>query len=147
MAEDVLSAPHTLEFPYTRSVGPVIGAFLDALAERRLLGARTRAGRVIVPPTEYDPDTGEDIADLVEVASSGVVTTWSWQREPREGQVFFRPFAWALIKLDGADTAMLHVVDAGSPEAMRTGMRVQVRWAGELQGDLSDIECFVPVDG
>jgi uncharacterized OB-fold protein len=41
---------------------------------------------------------------------------------------------------------MLHVVDAGSPDAMASGMRVTARWrpAGERVGRMQDIECFVP---
>ena len=35
---EVLRAPHVLEYPYVRSVGPVIGAFLTGLREGRILG-------------------------------------------------------------------------------------------------------------
>ena len=55
-----------------------------------------------------------------------------------------RPFAFALIKLDGADTAMLHAVDAGDASRMATGMRVQPRWAAESKGSILDLECFEP---
>ena len=73
------------------------------------------------PPFEYDPVTFAPPAELVEVGSEGSVTSWSWMPEPLEGQPLAHPFAWALIRLDGADTAMLHAVDAGSAGAMRTG--------------------------
>ena len=53
-----------------------------------------------------------------------------------------RPFAFALVKLDGADTAMLHVVDANGEALMRTGMRVRARWREERIGAITDIECF-----
>jgi uncharacterized OB-fold protein len=53
-----------------------------------------------------------------------------------------KPFAWALIKLDGADTSMLHAVDAGSEKSMKTGMRVRARWRSERDGRIQDIECF-----
>jgi uncharacterized OB-fold protein len=46
--------------------------------------------------------------------------------------------------MDGADTALLHVVDAGAPEAMATGMHVRIRWAGERDGSITDIVCFEP---
>jgi uncharacterized OB-fold protein len=147
---DVLRAPHVLEYPYVRSVGPVIGAFLTGLRDGRILGARSQspegAPTVVVPPTEYDPVTGRDVGELVEVGPSGVVTTWAWASAPRKDQPLDRPFAWALVRLDGADTAMLHAVDAGSPEVMASGMRVTARWraAGERVGRLQDIECFVP---
>ena len=84
---DVLRAPHVLEYPYSRSVGPVIGAFLTGLREGRILGASSRDAQgkatVIVPPTEYDPITGADVGDMVEVGPSGVVTTWSWAAPAR----------------------------------------------------------------
>ena len=138
-----LSAPYVLEYTYRRSVGPVIGRFLGALKDRRIEGVRTRAGKVLVPPAEYDPETGESVLDeTVEVGPSGVVTTWAWVMEPRRGQPLDRPFAWALVKLDGADTCMLHAVDAGSPENMATGMRVTPRWRAERAGEIQDIVCF-----
>jgi uncharacterized OB-fold protein len=72
------------------------------------------------------------------------VTTWSWQAEPIDGHPLDRPFAWALIALDGSSSEMLHAVDAGSPEAMRTGMRVRARWAAERGTGITDIACFEP---
>ncbi len=147
---EVLRAPHVLEYPYVRSVGPVIGAFLTGLRDGRILGAQSRDAQgkatVIVPPTEYDPVTSADVGALVEVGQSGVVTTWSWAPEPKKDQPLDRPFAWVLVRLDGATTAMLHVVDAGSLDAMSSGMRVTARWrpAAERVGRVQDIECFVP---
>jgi uncharacterized OB-fold protein len=138
-----LVATHVLEYPYTRSVGPVIGRFLAGLKEGRIEGVRAADGRVLVPPTEYDPDTGEAVADeWVEVGPVGEVMTWAWLAEPRSNNPLDRAFAWALIKLDGADTALLHVVDAGDESAMRTGMRVRARFREEREGVITDIEAF-----
>lgn len=141
---DVLSAPHVLEYPYTRSVGPIIGRFLAGLKERRIEGIRAGDGRVIVPPLEYDPETSEPLDEFVEVGQAGTVTTWAWVPEPRRYHPLDRPFAWALIRLDGADTDLLHAVAAGSESAMRTGMRVRARWREQTQGEIKDIECFEP---
>ncbi|MHB8341673.1 MAG: Zn-ribbon domain-containing OB-fold protein [Mycobacteriales bacterium] len=144
-ATDVLLAPHVLDYSYTRSTGPVLGAFLTGLRERRVLGSRCPDGRVLVPPQEYDPRTAEatDPA-LVPVAAEGTVTSWSWNPRPRPGQPLDRAFAWVLVRLDGADTALLHGCDSGSPDLVRTGMRVRVRWAEEPTGSIHDIACFVP---
>ena len=144
---EVLTADHVLEYPYKRSLGPVIGRFFTGLKARRIEGVRTTTGRVIVPPTEYDPDTSESLTEFVEVGQSGVVTTWAWVAEPRPNHPLSRPFAWALVRLDGADTAILHAVDAGDEAKMRTGMRVRVRWKPETEGDIHDIECFEPEAG
>jgi uncharacterized OB-fold protein len=144
--EPPLSAPLTLSFDYTRSVGPTLGKFFTALRQRRILGVRGSDGRVHVPPAEYDPVTYEPLAEMVPVATVGTVQSWTWQPEPLAGQPLDRPFAWALIKLDGADTALLHAVDvgAGGPSAISTGSRVHVHWVDEPVGAITDIAYFVP---
>ncbi|MGX1972101.1 Zn-ribbon domain-containing OB-fold protein [Streptomyces kronopolitis] len=144
---EVLTAPLVVEFPFTRSLGPVQSAFLTGLRERTVLGVRTGDGRVVVPPAEYDPVTAEELRELVEVGSGGTVTTWAWNPVPRRGQPLTTPFAWVLVRLDGADTALLHALDATGPDAVRTGMRVRVRWAAARTGAITDIACFVPDDG
>lgn len=143
--EDVLTSAHVLEYPYSRSVGPVLGAFFTGLREGRILGATASHG-VVVPPTEYDPVTAEPTGDLVEVGPGGTVETWAWVGEPAPQHPLDHPFAWALVRLDGAATAMLHVVDAGSPEAMATGMRVEAELLPESErvGRVQDIRAFVP---
>jgi uncharacterized OB-fold protein len=141
-----LSAPLVIGFDYTRSLGPVLGRFMAGLRDRRVLGSRTADGRVHVPPLEYDPVTHEPVTDLVEVRPAGTVVSWTWTSRPLAGQPLDRPFGWALIRLDGADTAMLHAVDVGEPGRMRTGMRVRARWAAERAGHIHDIECFEPGD-
>jgi uncharacterized OB-fold protein len=142
--EEPLRAPLEIGFDYTRSLGPVLGEFMTALAGRRILGARGADGRVHAPPFEYDPVTFAPPDGLVEVGPEGTVTSWTWAAEPLEGQPLTHPFAWALIRLDGADTAMLHAVDAGSPAAMATGMRVRARWVAHTAGHIRDIACFEP---
>ncbi|HEY0448065.1 Zn-ribbon domain-containing OB-fold protein [Actinophytocola sp.] len=138
-----LSAPLDIGFDYTRSLGPTLSRFVTGLAQRRILGARGTDGRVHVPPPEYDPATGEPLTDLVEVAHTGTVTTWCAQPEPLAGQPLQRPFHWAMIKLDGADTPMLHAVDA---HETHTGMRVRARWADTQGNGIRDIACFAPID-
>ncbi|MEV6315192.1 OB-fold domain-containing protein [Streptomyces sp. NPDC051776] len=143
-APEVLRAQLVVEFPFTRSLGPVQSAFLTGLRERIVLGARTGDGRVLVPPVEYDPVTADELRDLVEVGTTGTVTTWAWNPAPRPNQPLSTPFAWVLVRLDGAGTALLHALDVPGPEAVRTGLRVRVRWAAERTGAITDIACFEP---
>ena len=134
----------TLEFPYRRSLGPVVGAFFTALRDGKVIGTKTKAGRVLVPPLEYDPDTGEAVElGFVDVSDTGVVEHAAWVDEPLRKHPLDRPFAWALVRLDGADTALLHALDAPRDQAV-TGARVKIRWRDERQGHITDIECFEP---
>lgn len=145
-SSDILSADLIIEYPFQRTTGPVIGAFLTGLREKLLIGSVAEDGRVIVPPAEFDPVSGEDLIDLVEVGPAGIVETWAWVTEPHDKHPLDRPFAWAQIRPDGADTAMLGVVDGESIDAMSTGMTVRPVWADEREGRITDLTHWIPTD-
>jgi uncharacterized OB-fold protein len=140
-----LHAPMKVEFDYTRSLGPVLSQFMTGLRRRQVTGGVLSDGTVVVPPPEYDPTTHQPVTEIVAVGDEGVVRTWSWVAEPVMDQPLDKPFAFALIQLDGADAPLLHAVDVDSPADMETGMRVKVRWAAETVGVITDIACFEPV--
>ena len=139
-----LSAPMVHEYPFTRTTGAVIGAFMTGLREGMILGARRPDGSVLVPPTEYDPVTSVSLRELVEVGQAGEVVTWTWVDPPRPQAPWPEPHALAQILLDGADTPLLHAVLVPSPGDMAVGMRVEARWRTEREGHIHDIEGFVP---
>jgi uncharacterized OB-fold protein len=133
----------TLEFPYTRTTGPVVGPFLTGLRDGKILGGRC-GDRVLCPPLEFDPDTGASIEpDFVEVGPGGTVVSWTWVATPTVKHPFDHPFAFALISLDGADTPLVHAIDAGSIDAMSTGMRVKAQYRDDRRGAITDVY-FVP---
>src|SRR6476620_11361692 len=118
MAPPTPHAPMKVEFDYTRSLGPVLSRFMSGLRDHQVSGGVLADGTVVVPPPEYDPVTMAPVAELVAVGDEGVVQTWSWVPEPVMDQPLDKPFAFALIQLDGADTPLLHAVNVASPEEM-----------------------------
>ncbi len=139
---EILHQAFELGFTYTRSTGPVVGRFLTGLRDHKILGIRASDGRVVVPPMEYDPDTAEALSEFVEVGQEGEIVSWAWVRAPREAHPMSEPFAWAMIRLDGADVPMVHCVAAASEDELSTGARVRAVWADETTGFISDIRCF-----
>ena len=138
---------HVLEYPggYTRSVGTAISRYLTGLRDGKIIGVRIGDGRVMVPPTEYDPETGAALDEYVEVGPAGTVVSWTWVREPRDGKHHLtKPFAFALVRPDGADIPMVHVVDVASADEMAVGMRVMPRWAPERVGYVTDLNAWIP---
>jgi uncharacterized OB-fold protein len=136
-----LSAPYTIEFPFERTVGPKIGAFLGGLREARLYGVQTARG-VLCPPLEFDPQTGAETGELVPLEATGSVTSWTWV-PARPDDPLPHDFAWALIAIDGTVGSLFHAVDVGGEfTRMAIGMRVRARWRPERVGHLRDIECF-----
>lgn len=142
--EQRLEAEFELGFTYSRSLGPVIGTCFAAFAQKRFLGMRRSDGSVLFPPLEYDPDTAEALSEWVELGSSGVVEGFCWVKQPREKHGELAPFAWALIKLDGADTPFLHKLRVGEEQSVHVGLRVKPVWIAEPLGDITDIAAFVP---
>ena len=95
---------------------------MTGLTEQRILGIRS-GDQVLVPPLEWDPQTGAelDVDSMVEVGPAGTVESWTWVPDPSEQHPLDHPFAFAMIRLDGASTPLLHAVDAGSPGALSVG--------------------------
>ena len=138
-----MAATWKLEFPYRRSVGPVIGAFLAGLRDR---GRRRphRGGRVLVPPLEYDPETGEAVGDEVEVGSAGSSST-------RPGSpsrcATIRSTARSRGRWCGSTVPTPRCCTRSTRDRRRRrspGTRVRIRWADETDGQITDIECFEP---
>jgi uncharacterized OB-fold protein len=144
---EILQAEHVLAYDYRRSLGDVLSGFFTALRDRRLVGTRTASGRVLAPPMEHDPDTGEATSGSVDVGPGGRITSWCWVSRPLPSHPLDHPFAFALIRLDGADSDLLHTVDVAAASQLRSGLRVVPRWRAETVGEIRDIECFVPEAG
>ena len=108
-------APLVLSYPYKRTMGPTMSRFLIGLRDQRIEGTVGSDGTIYVPPAEFDPITGQALSEWRTVADEGTVLSWSWQPTVDDASPLSQPFAWALIKLDGADTPLLHAVEVVDP--------------------------------
>jgi uncharacterized OB-fold protein len=139
----------TMEFPYKHSTGETIGRFLAGLRDqRRIWGQRVAGQGVVVPPLGYSEADGSAGGEWVAVANAGVVTAVAVVHEAVEGlHPAPAPFAFVLVKLDGADTALPHIATEGL-DRLRVGARVEAVWKpdGERIGSIRDIAGFRPVD-
>lgn len=138
-----LRAQYRLEYPYRRNTGPLLGAFFAALRSGRLMGARLSNKRVLGTPTEYDPDTGDAVTELSNIGPGGEVETYAYVAEPRADHPTKRPFAFALIRPDGAETALTSIIEVDDAAVLRVGLRVTARFRPEGFGDVRDLY-FVP---
>ncbi len=81
---------------------------------------------------------------------TGVLTNFTYtiwaisERRPRQSKNIKMI---GLVKLDGADSAMLLPILEIEPENLKIGMKVQVVWSEKLQGQPTDIKGFKPIGG
>ena len=133
------------EFPYKHSTGETIGRFLAGLKEQKTIWGQRVAGQgVVVPPTGYSEVDASPGGEWVAVKDTGVVTAVAVVHQPIAGlHPFSTPFAFVLVRLDGADTALAHVVQHDL-ERLRVGAGVEAVWAPDDQrhGSIRDIACF-----
>jgi len=142
-------ADWTMEFPYKHSTGETIGRFLAGLKDqRRIWGQRVSGQGVVVPPVGYSETDAAEGGEWVAVANTGAVTAVAVVHDAVEGlHPAPAPFAFVLVKLDGADTALPHIVTEGL-DRLRVGSRVEAVWKpdGERIGSIRDIAGFRPID-
>jgi uncharacterized OB-fold protein len=138
-----------MEFPYKHSTGETVGRFLAGLKEQKTIWGRRVAGLgVVVPPMDYSEADGSPAGEWVAVQDTGTVTAAAIVREPIERlHPFSEPFAYVLVKLDGADTAMAHVAK-GDLARLKVGARVRAEWAPDeaRSGTVRDIAHFALLD-
>lgn len=143
--EEPMHQEFVMEFPYRHSTGESIGRFLAGLKEQKKIWGQRVAGQgVVVPPHGYSEIDGSPAGEWVEVKDAGVVTAVAVvHRSIERLHPFPAPFAFVLVRLDGADTALAHVVRDGL-DRLRVGSRVQAVWRADEErvGSIRDIECF-----
>ena len=136
-----------MALPYTYFAGETGSRFLTALRDqKKILAQKAATGRVVIPPRKYDDRTLEPLGDAwVEVGPAGEVAGWTVIRyaEPSY-QPKTPPYILALVKLDGADTPIPHLVEGVDPSKMKKGMRVKAVFADARKASILDIDHFEP---
>ena len=144
-----------LSLPYAWTLGPTNTRFFQGLTEGKIFGTRCPCcGRVLVPARKFCARCFVDTDEWVEVSGTGTLQTFTLVNYAYMGQPATPPYICALIKLDGADTALAHYIGGVNPgnleevlQKIKIGMRVKACWNEERQGTIFDIKYFEPSDG
>lgn len=127
-----------INLPYRYTAGEFHKAFLHGLAEQRIVGSRCAdCTTLAVPARPFCPNCSARNTDIVDMASEAELV--SWTTVTRLGI----PRTFGLVRVAGADTVMLHFVEAGG-RSLVEGLRLVPRWASDAVADITAIEAFVP---
>jgi len=136
-----------LALPYSYFAGRVGSKFLTTIRdEKKIMGIRCeKCNKVFVPPRQTCDVCSEDIREnWVDVANSGAVTNFTVVRYADKHLPRKPPYVLAMIKLDGADTSLVHVVEGVNVEKVKVGLKVQAVFAKETTSTILDIDHFEP---
>lgn len=138
-----------LALPYTYFAGRVGSAFLTTLRDKKqIMAVRCNTcSKVFVPPRQTCERCLEDIRNnWVELPGTGEVVNFTVVREQDKHLQKKVPYILGLIKLDGADTPLAHIVEGIAPEKMTEGLRVRPVFANESPSTIMEIDHFEPVE-
>jgi uncharacterized protein len=136
----------SVSFRYTPGVGNT--AFFEALRDRGVfLGSRCDdCGVTYLPARIFCERCLAELEPSVECGPEGELLSWTLVRVDVDDHPLDRPVTYGLVRMDGADTVLLHrLVDVD--EGPSIGMRVRAVLATEREGSILDVEGFSPAGG
>ena len=134
----------SVSFRYTPGVGNT--AFFEALRDRGVfLGSRCDdCGVTYLPARIFCERCLAELEPSVECGPEGELLSWTLVRVDVDDHPLDRPVTYGLVRMDGADTVLLHrLVDVD--DDLSIGMRVRAVLATEREGSILDVEGFSPV--
>lgn len=139
------------EFPVRHRYTPGVAgtAFFTALRDRGvLLGSRCEAcSYTYVPARLFCERCFAELAADAEVGPGGELVSFTIGFVGLEGEPLEDPETIGLVRLDGADSGLVHrVLDADEPLEIGERVEVVLRPEGEREGTILDIQGFRSAD-
>jgi 3-keto-5-aminohexanoate cleavage enzyme len=145
--EDSYVVEGKMALPYSYFAGRVGSKFITTIRDqKKIMGVKCpTCNMVYLPPRQVCDKDFTDIRDKwVDVSNTGTVTNFTVVRYDDKHLPRKAPFVLAMIKLDGADTPFMHIVEECKIEDVKTGMKVEAVFAKETTSTILDIDHFKP---
>ena len=135
-----------ISVPYQWWAGETATRFFAGIRdEQKIMGTKcSKCARVFLPPRKICPSCFSHNEEWVTLSPEGELISFTVARRQLAALRRNTPIIFGLIKLDGADTALLHYLDEVDQGQIRIGMRVKARFADERTGGIGDIAHFRP---
>lgn len=133
--------------PFSYSAGRTASRFFIELRDnKKIMGTKCpKCGRVLMPPRRYCGKCLAETDEWVEVGDKGILVAYTVNYRSSPSLPKKPPFAYGIIKLDGADTNFVHILGGVDLDKIKPGMRVQAVFKDEREGNILDIDHFKPI--
>ena len=145
--EDSFIMDGKMALPYSYFAGRVGSNFITTIRDqKKIMGVKCpKCNKVYVPPRQV---CEKDFTDLrenwVDLKNNGEVTNFTVVRYDDKHLPRKAPFVLAMVKLDGADTPFVHILEGVKPDDVNIGMKVEAVFAEEPTNTILDIDHFEP---
>ncbi len=139
------------EHIYYWQCGRYLSRFFTALRDQKtILGIKCRdCGRVYVPPREVCGRCFKTMDHWVDLGTEGSIYAFTVVKlpyiDPNTGEPMKVPRTDIYVKLDGADTCLMHWLDETDEKKITVGARVRAVFKEARRGTIHDIECFTQI--
>lgn len=133
--------------PYHWWAGDTASRFLTSIRdEKKILGLKCfQCNKVLLPPRKNCPFCFAENKEWIELSNEGTLVTFTVAHRQLAALQQKAPVVFGLIKLDGADTSLLHIIGEADDNELKIGMRVRAVFADDKPGNIMGIKYFKPV--
>lgn len=144
---EYLMAERDFDSIFTYTAGRIRSKFLTELRDNKnIVGTKCSDCNIVyVPAKSTCIKCFASLDNFVDVNKSGILTTYSVIHRSQEIYPMESPFILGVIKLDGADTGLVHFVSEVSTEEVKIGMELEAVFREDRKGSISDIKYFRPI--
>jgi uncharacterized OB-fold protein/putative sterol carrier protein len=153
--QELIVLKKTISVDQRFATGPVMGKFLKAFQNKKILGNKCpKCGRVQLPPREVCADCRVRVDDWVEVGPKGQVRYMEYvyyaSPDPLTGETRETPYGIGFILLDGCkgNDTFSHLIRRDQIDRIKggrnekAGTRVRPVWNDKRVGNIHDIKYF-----
>jgi uncharacterized OB-fold protein len=147
MSEDKKIFKGRIKVPYKHTAGDYVEKFLTEIGQnQKILGVKCpKCKKVVVPPKMVCFECFEKMEEWVEVGNQGTLKGFTVITHKTDVMPLKPPFAYGIIRLDGADTDIVHLIKESDPNKLKVGMRVEASFYAKPRKRILDIEYFKPI--
>ena len=144
MSEDKRVFDGRIKVPYKHTAGAYVEKFLTEIGQnRKIMGVKCpKCKKVSVPPKMVCFECFEKMEEWVEVGNQGTLKGFTVVTYKTDVMPMEPPFAYGIIRLDGADTDIVHIINESDPKKLKEGMRVEASFYKKPRKRILDIEYF-----
>ncbi len=145
--EEAVILSTRIVLPFSYSAGHTASRFFIELRDnKRIMGTKCpKCGLVLMPPRRYCGKCLTETDEWVEVGDKGTLVAYTILHRSSPNLPKKPPFAYGIIKLDGADTNLVHILGEVDLDKIKPGMRMQAVFKDQREGNILDIDYFKPI--